>query len=337
MESRCCEDPSHTCFRKRGARGSPFGYAVCLPSCPEDGEWDCEVLIRSDRIVPDASSPPSTPPDSTPRPPSPPPSRPCSARYETCWLTHCCKSTLDGCYRRRGKQFAMCKPLPSGGAAFCEDAQDSLWQCPRWLIPPPDLPALPPATLRSPPTIRTQQARPPSSSQPSLGYPPQPQPKLPQLQPKPNFPASTDSSYMLRPNIDLQANGGVDSQTSVYVRKLSWPVQLLAFLALAVCSAFVTVASHKALQSRQAVRCTSSAISKASRPIGDAANATVRVSVRMARSALPTAGVKTGQRSVAKYTRKMDQEIDQAEPAEVVAIEGDKDTLLEEQIEEEQG
>ena len=44
MYSRCCENPLHTCFRKSGHRGSPYGYATCRLTCPTDGSYDIDQV-----------------------------------------------------------------------------------------------------------------------------------------------------------------------------------------------------------------------------------------------------------------------------------------------------
>ena len=135
METRCCEDPSHTCFRKRGQRGSRFGYAVCMTSCPQNDDWDCEVI--------------------TIEPPSPPPSG-CSASFEGCVESHCCHSEEDGCFGRAGRQFAMCKPLqPYMSTGSC--VSDDTWICPgEWdapPLPPPPQPPPPPGAPPLPPRL----------------------------------------------------------------------------------------------------------------------------------------------------------------------------------------
>ena len=157
MESRCCEFEEHTCFRKRGQRGSPYGYAACLAVCPTDGSWDCEVLTQPQ------PNPPSPPPDS--RPSAPDPLRHCSERWSTCWDNHCCHSPLDGCYRRVGRMFAMCKPLPTGPCVT-----DDNWACPGWDSPPP---APPPQAPRLP------DAPPPPPDLPPPPPPPPPPPHPP--------------------------------------------------------------------------------------------------------------------------------------------------------------
>ena len=167
MDSRCCEVPAHTCFRKSGRRGSPYGYATCRISCPDDGEWDCEVLTNN-------PSPPLPPP--TVGPASPDPLSFCSKRYERCWESHCCQSPWDGCYRKTGRQFAMCKPLPPAGTA-CEN--DENWECPGWDYPLPPSPFHPPDPPAQPPS------RPPMPLLPA----PQPPPPSPPYSP-PHFSAS---------------------------------------------------------------------------------------------------------------------------------------------------
>jgi len=160
MYTHCCQDPEHTCFRKTGRRGTPYGYATCRLTCPVDGTYDCEILF----------APPPYPPA---RPPAPqsmeaPQSQfqsptgaktsiampwarnaSCAAMYQNCFNSRCCQVRLAGCFRRKGKQFAMCKPLlPLGQQCFGDDPRDPVhWQCPGWYIPPPSPPTLPPAPL----------------------------------------------------------------------------------------------------------------------------------------------------------------------------------------------
>ena len=131
MTTSCCTEATHSCFRKSGQRGSPYGYAACMPSCPQDGNWDCEVITL----------PPPSPPLGASTQSS---STSCSATFERCFETQCCQSVHDGCFRRAGRQFAMCKPLQSytvSGACVSDDT----WVCPGWEPASPDPPApLPP-------------------------------------------------------------------------------------------------------------------------------------------------------------------------------------------------
>ena len=125
METRCCENPEHTCFRKRGQRGSQFGYAVCMISCPEGGDWDCEEI---------ALPPPTPPADVAVVDESSMASRICSERFEPCLETQCCASEFDGCFHRAGRRFAMCKPLqPYMATGAC--VGDGTWECPGWEAP----------------------------------------------------------------------------------------------------------------------------------------------------------------------------------------------------------
>ena len=161
MYSRCCENPMHTCFRKTGRRGSPYGYATCRLTCPTDGSYDCEILL----------APP-------PLPPAPPPNlraisdaarADCSASWKRCWETKCCRSAADGCFRRAGRQFAMCRPLARAGFP-CQSTGD--WICPGWEIPPPSPPA--PPTTRPPALAEVARARPPHPPSPSHQWSPAP-------------------------------------------------------------------------------------------------------------------------------------------------------------------
>ena len=132
METRCCDNPEHTCFRKRGQRGSPYGYAVCMTSCPQDDEWDCEEITLSPPAPPMDVSEPTAAAQITQRQDV----SMCSERFTACLESQCCKSEYDGCFHRIGRQFAMCKPLrPYVMTGAC--VSDSTWECPGWEVPPP--------------------------------------------------------------------------------------------------------------------------------------------------------------------------------------------------------
>ena len=294
MESRCCENPLHTCFRKRGVRGSPYGYAACRETCPDDGEWDCEVLLRPDPSPPAALAMPPEPPNLLPRLPTPPSPPPCSLRYKTCWDTHCCLSPLDGCFRRRGKQFAMCKPLPSGGIMFC-DREDESWECPGWDIPPP-LPPEPPRISPFPYPPPSSPSTPPSHHRAS--YAP-PLPFMPRLT-----------------SLDFVESAGAGKQMAVvqaehvgkaHVRKLSWLVVVLALVALLVC-VFGVVATFCLV-----------CCGRSSQPHGPGVSSGKRR--RMVQAVFSQGRLHFGRPRRALYTRKMDQEMGQAEPNTVCQLE----------------
>ena len=91
-------------------------------------------------------------------PPSPPapPVNPghCAYTYQPCFQQWpiiaplCCVRETDGCYRRKGRLYAMCKPLPPYGTP-CVD--DDTWLCPgTWGASPPT-PPTPPAAPSPPP------------------------------------------------------------------------------------------------------------------------------------------------------------------------------------------
>ncbi|KAL1500567.1 hypothetical protein AB1Y20_013222 [Prymnesium parvum] len=70
-------------------------------------------------------------PPAPPASPPPPPWAPgmCSRTYQACLDGgQCCVSPSDACYLRRGKRFAMCRPLPRDGHCVSDD---------RWLCPKP--------------------------------------------------------------------------------------------------------------------------------------------------------------------------------------------------------
>lgn len=66
----------------------------------------------------------------------------CSAPWTECTQTRCCHSKIHGCMFHKGKQFAMCRHMPTGK---CE-GPDGDWLCPYEMpsAPPPSPPPLPP-------------------------------------------------------------------------------------------------------------------------------------------------------------------------------------------------
>ena len=55
----------------------------------------------------------------------------CSSPYRSCWDSRCCRSDAAhafGCFRRVGRRYAMCRPLPAAGACTA----DATWVCPGW-------------------------------------------------------------------------------------------------------------------------------------------------------------------------------------------------------------
>eukprot|EP00966_Prymnesium_polylepis_P036417 844916-Prymnesium_polylepis.1 len=99
---------------------------------------------------------PVTPPPSPPQPPAPPPlpagPRHCGRTYSPCISGfQCCILDSDGCFRKPGKVYAMCRPMRSAPAdenGACVDTED--WLCPSsWRVLPP--PSLPPARPPPPP------------------------------------------------------------------------------------------------------------------------------------------------------------------------------------------
>ena len=137
--SQCCANPEvDACFGRVGRV-----FAMCRPAdTPCGGEaddWNCPLASPRPPSLP---SPPSPPP-----PPAPPP---CSDNFKSCWLavgtgqSGCCNSPSFGCYRRRDKRYAQCRPLPlmsKGVRQRCAD--DGAWLCPGWSDPPPAPPSAP--------------------------------------------------------------------------------------------------------------------------------------------------------------------------------------------------
>eukprot|EP00966_Prymnesium_polylepis_P268814 6209933-Prymnesium_polylepis.1 len=65
-----------------------------------------------------------------PSPPTPPPFAPnlCARTWQSCWSGgQCCTSPNDACMRRKGRIFAMCRPLPA--TRVCVSNDD--WVCPQ--------------------------------------------------------------------------------------------------------------------------------------------------------------------------------------------------------------
>ena len=323
------------CFRKRGERGSPYGYAACRATCPEDEDdpWDCEVLAPPQDDASAAAgvasaAPPLPPYDSSMprRPPALPPPPPCSERYETCWETHCCKSTLDGCYRRAGRQFAMCKPIASGGPQFC--VSDENWLCPGWDAPPPTPPPTPPQPPQ-PPETPPQEPLPPYAPPGSPKPPPPPQlppaQSLPQLSPRPAWDAAERRAPPPSPKLGRDASvGGGESAAFpdvVHFSKSHAIVLVLALVASAICAMTVSVALFRWCRNRRSRHRSLRAapeedkVSPAVAP-GTATpqTASSRAKAIMARAAaVPQAARRARKPGKVKYTRRMDKVMGQAE------------------------
>lgn len=175
----CCLDEADGCFKRTGRQ-----FAMCKPKpigvCTSDDKWECPGWSGPMKFPP-PNPPPKPPlpkpPPPSPSPPSPPPAplRPpwaakCSPSWQRCYdWPYCCLSEGDGCYRRAGKQFAMCRPLPKDGP--CVDSD--MWECPGW-EPPVNTPsaAPPPATERLQPPLVT--SGPAVATRPMMWPPPAP-------------------------------------------------------------------------------------------------------------------------------------------------------------------
>ena len=149
-QTKCCVSEGDRCFKKAGKV-----FAMCRPhsqllNCGKDGDdWECP---DSSPLPPRSPSPPMTPPP----PPSP-------GKYKQCWSGHLdeqevpCELPNFGCFRRRGKRFAQCRPLVTP----CIDNPESDWVCPGWSLAPPDPPTRPPPLPARPPPSSPPQPPPP--------------------------------------------------------------------------------------------------------------------------------------------------------------------------------
>ena len=156
LESHCCVDAfGFGCFRRVDRE-----WAQCLPlshqkdahgACVDTDEWLCPRTWLH-------PPPPPAPPPPAPRP-SPPPARFDHARcyaapsehFASCWASRCCVDARGfGCFKRPGKQFALCLPWHTGagasGAPTADPVTDSRlsedgcsssasWLCPQAWLP----------------------------------------------------------------------------------------------------------------------------------------------------------------------------------------------------------
>ena len=179
QRSACCMPDGNRdfgCYRKTGRL-----FAQCRPLvnyCISTAAWTCpgwdspppapprQPILPLPPPPPQPPPPPSLPPPSVPSPQPPPP---CMHKYGNCWdaarkQRGCCASPQPeadhfrdfACYRREGRQFAQCRPLPIGpdNRTYCEDTGDG-WLCPE--MPPPTPPmqpmAAPPIVPAPPPSL----------------------------------------------------------------------------------------------------------------------------------------------------------------------------------------
>jgi hypothetical protein len=151
----CCS-PHDGCYKRVGHK-----FAMCKPReafCRDTDDWLCPGWQESPPPPPPAWLV-GHPPFASPAPPPPIPGAVCAGFVEPCLELKCCAVKSQLCYKRTGRQFAMCKTPPAGMAACDVDG----WDCPeRWVPSPP--PPLPPTTP-APPRIPYPQC-PPSPSPP---------------------------------------------------------------------------------------------------------------------------------------------------------------------------
>ena len=156
-QQTCCS-PLDGCFRRVGKM-----FAMCKPRvafCRNSDDWLCPGWQESPPPPPPAWLV-GHPPFASPALPPPIPGAVCAGFFQPCLELKCCVVSSQLCYKRIGKQFAMCKTIPSGhGQTVCDVDE---WDCPeRWVPSPP--PPLPPATP-APPRIHHPRT-PPSPTPP---------------------------------------------------------------------------------------------------------------------------------------------------------------------------
>ena len=138
-------------------------------NCADSDAWLCPTSwIPPDPTPP---SPPLPPPPSPPPPPPPPramlpppsplhtgaststlPAASCvpgtspADQFSPCFNSRCCKGAVDsnrgfGCFKKPGRQFALCRPIAMhrDASGRCADSAD--WLCPSsWITAPPPPP-----------------------------------------------------------------------------------------------------------------------------------------------------------------------------------------------------
>lgn len=144
----CCS--SHDgCYRRVG-----HDFAMCKPReafCRNSDAWLCPGWQESPPPPPPAWLV-GHPPFSSPAPPPPIPGAVCAGFVAPCLELKCCAISSQLCFKRAGKQFAMCKTVTWTSRFSPKTACDiDGWDCPeRWVPSPP--PPLPP-TMPAPPRI----------------------------------------------------------------------------------------------------------------------------------------------------------------------------------------
>lgn len=109
-------------------------YIVKAASTAQDLTFDLPAGSLAAIVVHGARPPAPSPPPYPPYPPpSPPP--PCyTQQYGNCFNSHCCvKFSAFGCYKRVGRMYAQCRPLPGHAhvpPGPCVNTTD--WLCPGW-------------------------------------------------------------------------------------------------------------------------------------------------------------------------------------------------------------
>lgn len=103
--SICCKAHKHQgCFKS-----ATHKFAMCRPlpsgDCV-DGDWLCPGWWHLS-----SPPPPPSPLPSPPSPPTPPPPVQCGDTWRSCWDSRCCMNKYEGCFKRNGHRFAMCRPM----------------------------------------------------------------------------------------------------------------------------------------------------------------------------------------------------------------------------------
>ena len=108
LESKCCVgEPRYGCHKKQGK-----AFAQCRKvdenagGCTTDGMWQC----------------PGEWEDCT------------TQKYQECWDSQCCFDASFACFRKAGRTYAQCRPMPKD----CVDTDE--WLCPGWVKPAPPPP-----------------------------------------------------------------------------------------------------------------------------------------------------------------------------------------------------
>lgn len=130
ITDKCCEDAGFGCFKKNGA-----AFAQCRPlggplaACKSTDSWTCPLDWKTAEEAASKTLDAFGEKISHKHGTCPRGGFAGFAKFSNCWTgnDNCCESGAFGCFQKRGRAYAQCRPL-LGHYEDCKDSED--WICP---------------------------------------------------------------------------------------------------------------------------------------------------------------------------------------------------------------